>query len=192
MNKPYVTHIGIRRTPITVHLGEYGDCQLDGFLQTKIQGRNVIATTKIVGKNKLYVDLDKHPEIKAVLDAENEQYEAEFVARYPGIYELVAAQNDAEYRYERLQREIESGNGILSNSTPTHDPADVAKQYPVAAAYQTICAYAENCSMSNVGFAKSAAGKWAVGQLESGADVVATRDEMIKRYQSVDTTDYGN
>mgnify|MGYP001572797255 CR=1 FL=1 len=187
--KPYVPHKGIKHNPIIAQT-KAGKVTITDYTPSKVQGRRVIEAT--LGGKRGYVPLDSYPEIDAAIKAENERHEAEFVARYPGVYELVAAQNDAEYRYERLQREIESGDGILSNSIPERDPAEAAKQYPIAAAYLQICDYCDNCSMSNVGMAKSSTGNWAIEQIKNGADVITTRDEMVKRYRNTDTTDYGN
>ncbi len=179
MSKPYVPHQGIRRTPITVTLGDYGDCQLGGYTPSKMQGRSVIATTKTVNGKALYVNLDAHPEIKAILDAANAAYERDFIARYPGVYDLVTAQNDAEWRYERLQQEIEQGDGILSDSTPEHDPDELAIQYPIAAAYLEIVGYTDSDNLD-----KYSAGEWAINQLEDGADVIETCNQMRSRWHA--------
>ena len=186
--KPYVTHKGIKRIIITVATN-WGEATVTEYTPRKVQGRRVIETDLKVKGTPVYIDLDKHPEIEAQITAANEKYEQDFTTRYPGIYELVAAQNDDEYRYERLQREIERGAGVLSNSHPDRDPADVAKQYPIASAYLDICNYADADPSSQVGYDKRTAGKWAIEQLELDCDVIQVRDEMIARYQAARKAD---
>ena len=177
-NKPYVPHQGIKRTPITTTT-TWGMATVTDHAPRNVQGHRAVGTDLKVKGTPVYIDLDAHPEIAAQITAANDKYEQDFVTRYPGIYDLVAARNDADYRYERLQREIESGDGILSNSQPDHDPADVAAQYPIAAAYLTICGYCDSNNLDKYG-----AGKWAVEQLESGADVIDTCDAMRQRWNA--------
>ncbi len=174
MSKPYVEHKGIKRTAVTAQT-KSGTVTLIDYTTSKVQGKRCVKVQ--LGDKTGYVDLDTYPEIEAQIKAANEQYEQDFVVRYPGIYELVAAQDDAEYRYERLQRQIERGDGILSNSQPDRDPAEVAKQYPIAAAYLTICGYCDSRNLD-----KYNAGQWAVEQLENGADVIETCNVMRERW----------
>ena len=181
--KPYVPHKGIKRNSIATTT-PWGNCTITDWTPQKVQGHRVVGTDLKVNEKPVYIDLDKNPEIEAQINAANETFEAEFVAHYPGIYELVAAINDAEYRYERLQCEIERGDGILSNSTPEVDPEDVAKMYPIAAAYLTIIGYTDS---DNGG--KYSAGMWAIEQLEAGEDVIATHDAMCQRWH-VYTSDH--
>jgi len=172
--KPYVPHYGIKHNQIAATLTA-GTVTVTEYTEVRTQSKRCVKVD-LSGKTG-YVDLDAHPEIDELLKIENARYEQEFVNRYPGIYELVTAQNDEDFRYERLQREIESGNGILSDSTPENDPAEVARQYPIAAAYLTICGYLESNNLNKYG-----AGKWAIEQIENGADVIETRNQMQDRW----------
>lgn len=176
--KPYVPHKGIKREPLSITLGKFGERQISDWTPGKVQGRRVVKAGTVNG-TPLYVDLDRHPEIEAQINAANAAYEQAFIARYPGIYELVAARNDAEYRYERLQRAIERGDGILPSSTPDRDPEELARQYPLAAAYLTICGYCDSDNLDKYG-----AGQWAIEQLEAGADVLDTCNAMQQRWHS--------
>lgn len=190
-NKPYVTHKGIKRTPLTVEFGCFGTCTIADWRPTKMQGRRVISTDKIIDGKTLYVDLDKHPEIETLLAQANEQYEQEFMARYPGIYELVAAIDDEDNYHEAFERmmEDEHNDGAKPPKQPALSTERAAEMYPIASAYLTICNYTDADPSSQVGYDKRSAGTWAIEQLEAGRDVIQVRDEMMARYQAAREAD---
>lgn len=97
----------------------------------------------------------------------------------PGLYILNSAINDEiDYRknFDRMM-EDEQNDGVNPPVEPQNKSADVAKQYPVAAAYLK----AEKFEFSN-NYMKSAAGAKAKRIIGQGGDYIKAIEEMEKEW----------
>ncbi len=193
-NTPYVEHCGIPQEPVTVEInGMTFTC--NGYGTTRAQGQRVVrvapSDNTINGKRIDYISLDRHPEIEPLLQAAQDEYETQFTARYPGIYELVNAINTECNYHDSFARMMgdEHNDGVNPPSAPRLNVADARKRYPVAAAYLTIVSYSQSDPSCQTGYNRRCAGKWAIEQLVGGADVIKTRDEMVARYEAQPVVD---
>ena len=192
--KPYVNQAGIKKENIKVTVSGL-TFTLDGFSRTKRQGENVIAVLPNphkVGKKCIdYISLDRHPEIETIRKSAEDSFESAFVARYPGIYTLVTAINDEHNYHESFNRMMddESNDGVRPPVAPKMTIEQARQQYPIAAAYLTILSYADADPSSQVGYNRRRCGDDAITQLEGGADVIKTRDAMVKRYNEMPIED---
>jgi len=120
--------------------------------------------------------------IRTVVDLRLEKMaadEAKLLCNAPGLKELEAAYNDIE-RYHRefdAMMENESNDGINPPKPITANPQELAKKYPIAAAYLK----AERWELASH-YAKSSAGKRAKEKIANGEDYNAALAEMEQEW----------
>ena len=132
------------------------------------------------------IDLSPIPEIKRVIgevvDFESERIaekEARIKANVPGFDELRNNINDWESYYESCSRRAKSEkiDGVNPPERPEVKVREIAKKYPVAAAYMK----ADEWSLSSHGI-KSGAGDEAKSRIENGEDYEKVIAEMEKEW----------
>jgi len=193
----YVSQAGIKREPISIVINGH-TITLDSYTYTvqrggPHKGKTLIRckSLRIDGQLIEYVCLDNRPELRQQIDEANATYQAQFEQRYPGIYALAEAiDNDRHYhrQFDRMM-EDEDNDGVRPPAHPKMSVNDARKLYPVAAAYLTILHYSESDPSCETGYNKRHAGEQALKELESGADVIATRDKMVAEYKAITVID---
>lgn len=186
--KNYIEMRGIQK-PVVTWMVDGVECRCIDFYPVKFKGIWVveIEPTMINGKKAQYVNIETRPELAAKLREAEAEYERRFLARYPGIDELLSARNASETYHESFQRmmEDEMNDGINPPDQPALSAAEAAKKYPIAAAYLSLLRLADSDPGSQIGYERRKAGKAAFDKILAGADVIEAEKEAQQRLNGV-------
>lgn len=174
-NKLCIEIAGIKQNPVE-YTTSHGTAIITTYYTHKAQGRDVYAC-QINGKDML-ISADNRPDLVQMVEANRADYKARFEARYPGIYDLVAAINADKNHYEGTQRmmEDEDNDGVRPPKAPKLSADQARQQYPIAAAYLDILRFYNADPSSDIGFNRRQFGKAAFIAIEAGADVIEQLD----------------
>jgi hypothetical protein len=118
------------------------------------------------------------PGLAEQITAMAEKREADFVAKYPGIDELLDIIRLHREADEALEKMMETGDSILRDNRPEISIDEAMEKYPVAAAYLHIYNLSEADPSSQIGFVRRSAADKAFANIADGADVILTANEL--------------
>lgn len=182
--------VGITRKPMMYHTDTYGDVTITSYYAMRANGKRVVRGTLADGRECM-VALDGRRALEEMIKQSNVDYEAAFLARVPGIDELLTAINDAQDYREAFEgmMEDEGNDGVRPPARPTISVDEARKLYPVAAAYLTILRMSESDPSSQIGYTRRRAGKKAIERIEAGEDIITICNEMMAAIEAEPVTD---
>jgi hypothetical protein len=154
----------------------YGD-GVDSEIITSAQGSSPAGSKGRAKINQL-------PGLAEMIAAAKLEREKEFLARYPGIDELLDIIRLHAEAHEDFERMMESESRITCKAAPKMSIEAARRKYPVALAYLSILTFANSDPGSEIGYIWRRAGENAIERIEAGVDVISALTEAQKEIET--------